>query len=123
VAKWLFAVAVILLTFARGAELKSGSNEGPSLFLYLHCAILFICLFVAALVKYFQSKYRTETKRDFYQAVNCALWWTGTGVLYFFIFYLFTIAGFVFLIFAFFLWLEAIRQAYHLRQTSSHTTG
>jgi hypothetical protein len=124
VAKWLFVAAVILLAFAWGAELRSDNSDGqgPSVFFYVHCGILLFCLVVATFVKYFQNKYRTEAKGEFYQATNCALWWTGIGILYFSIGYLLTIAGFIFLIFAFFLWLEVIRQAYHLREPASHDT-
>lgn len=124
-AQCLFALAILYIAYIFVTYFQSDADGNPLVFFFLCGAILAFGLFIIAVISYFLSQHETFTNENYYRAIRCALWWTATGVLYFSmglaIGGLLGIFGFLFLILAFFLWIEAVRQGYLGHRQSKRT--
>ncbi|MEO6907385.1 MAG: hypothetical protein ABI210_05805 [Abditibacteriaceae bacterium] len=110
VAKSLFVLLMGIQLFASYEDILSGNFFYiTSLLFLIECAILFSVLIIFAAIKFLRRNQKKKEQSLSKQSVNCALWWGCTGIAYLFTGYVFTLIGFIFLIFSLFIWANAIR--------------
>jgi phosphatidylserine synthase len=121
IAQWFFgipampiALVVILSIFTANWREENGEFH-PFVIIILWS--LTTCITIACITwRYFR---RIKNKTRLQEALECALWWTNTGLLYISVLfptYVALVFGCIFLLFAFFVWLECGRLLYLSRR-------
>jgi len=113
-AKCLFFPAFVLDFVALSYQaITSGFVDDLFLvFFVFECIVFATCFLVVIILRLIRRKLKHENIKVVSQGTNCAFWWTITSILYFGMGFLFTLLGFVFLLFASLLWLEVMRLAF-----------
>lgn len=112
IAQWLFAIDFLYVFYIWLYAFIANEMEGMVVFFYVSCGVFTFCGIIIFLVGAFLRTRTDENKKNIYQTLNCATWWSCTGIAYWLglvLSFITAIAGIFFLLFSCFLWLELIR--------------